>query len=470
VLGLEDGANLGRNLIVPAQDAGRERRPGVSPVGTYPNCQHAGVIVVDRRPSVRSQSPVGRRAYLAAADKNKAFNAIAQIFGERMGPQMMTMLRQLAEQGFPAVEASARKAGDVMSAETVAALNKAEKAIQEFKNRITVAVGNIIVNFRTEEGMKLLLYRFLEIASAFGGKIIDALWQADAMIGSVLKGAFIGVVHVFQDTLVEAVERAAKALNKVLPKRMELHIADLDKFKSDGEYVGSSISRAIAETKPTKFSEEFSDYWKKLGDAQQLLVNQVNKIDLGKPAKQLTDAGKDMQASADATASAITTAAEKVKKILMPKEATLDAGAMKLVGGMRTYFSPIDQMREEQMQVSSAKKDTQDEINALNKMVSQYRSSGSTEGRFELPALLARIKALEGRQSHLKDYVFNPNYADSAGQGIMAAQVATIGDPLKLQNKQTDALTKVANGVTDLNERLRVAGLSTTPTTSPSHG
>jgi hypothetical protein len=409
------------------------------------------------------------QAYARATDKNLAYNAVVQIFGERQGPQMMAMLNELATKGFPALESAARKSGEVMSAETVAALNKAERAIDAFRQRITIAVGNIIVNFRTEEGMKLLLYRFLELAGAFGGKIADAIFQGVDLVGSVLKGAFVGVAHVFQDTIVNAVERAAAALNKILPKKLEINIANLDQFKSDGKYVADSIADAIAKTKPTNFSAEFSGYWKKLGDQQQSLVNQINKVDLGKPAAQLRDAGKLLQASAVAAdqalkdgAGALAGAASKLVSAF-DGISKISKGAMQQLGGLAHYTNPEDQRRYENMMIASARKDTQDQIDSLKKTVDQYKGSGDTAGIYEVPTLLAQIKALEDRQKHLRDYVFNPNYSDKAGAGIFASQVATIGDPLKLQKTQTDVTQNIAKGIAELNQRLHAAGLETTP-------
>ncbi len=414
------------------------------------------------------------RAYASAADKNKALNAITQIFGERIGPQLMTTLKELSERGFPALEREARKAGDVMSANTIAALHKAEEAIAEFKNRITVSVGNIIVNFRTEEGMKLLLYRFLEVAGRFGGKIADAIFQATDLVGAVLKGSFIAAAKGLQDGLISAVEKVLPIINRILKYgtfgQIQIDTKSLDKLKSDGEGFADSINRAVSQLKDTNFAGQFGDYWKNLADQQQLLVDQIDKIDLGKPAKQLTDAGKDLQASAEATAGAITDAAKKVKEILVPQTATVDSGAMKLIGGMRRYFNPLDQMRYESELTDSAKRQNQEEIDTLKKQIAQFKASGDTAGSYEIPALQERIKALEKRSAHIRDYVFNPNYSDAAGQGIFSSQVATIGDPLKLQHKQTDVLTKVASGVQDLNDRLRVAGLTKNPQTVTNNG
>lgn len=138
-----------------------------------------------------------------------------------------------------------------------------------------------------------------------------------------------------------------------------------------------------------------------------------------------------------------------------------DLGVAKAIGGFQTYYDPAKQQEYEKMLLQSASRDIQEEIDTLQKQVDTYKMSGAGIGKFELPALQSRIQALRGRQSKVSDYVFNPNYQDKAGQGIFASQVSTIGDPLKLQTKQTDVLTEVSKGVGELNTRLRVAGFGT---------
>ncbi len=138
-----------------------------------------------------------------------------------------------------------------------------------------------------------------------------------------------------------------------------------------------------------------------------------------------------------------------------------DLGVAKAIGGIKISPDAGRQYDYDQALLASAGRDTQREIDTLQKQIDTYQSGGAGIGKFELPSLQGRLKALQGRQSHLQDYVFNPRYSDSAGQGLFASQVSTIGDPLKLQSQQTDVLKTVSKGIADINERLFNAGFGT---------
>lgn len=227
-----------------------------------------------------------------AADQGQALHAISKIFGEDTGPKMAGALRDLAQNGLPAVIEQAREAGRVMEHNTIEGLDRAADAIDDWKRRITVAVGNIIVNFRTEEGLKALGFGLLEVAARFGGKIVDALSQANDLIGAVFRGTFTGLANIFRDQLVTAAENVARALNAVLPERFEINIAGLEEFRSSGDYVGASIHQAIAKTKPTAFSEEWGDFWKEMRMEAQAAADALNEVDFKPQAKALVDSGQ----------------------------------------------------------------------------------------------------------------------------------------------------------------------------------
>lgn len=256
------------------------------------------------------------KAYERSTDKNKAYNAVAGIFGEKVGPKMMEVLGVLANQSFPSLEASAKKAGDVMSAETIVALDKAGDAIEAFKQRITIAVGKIIVNFRTEEGLKLMGLQMMKAAGLFGAKIVDALVEGAAFAWSAFKGTFTGLGNLLRDKLLDANIAAVKAINKILPDRFQISIAGFEELKSSGEYVAASITRAIAETKPSTFAKDVTEYWDSAIKKQQGVVDSLNRVDLGKDAQKLTDAGKAITESGIAAGAAIADGGKKAAESL----------------------------------------------------------------------------------------------------------------------------------------------------------
>lgn len=143
------------------------------------------------------------------------------------------------------------------------------------------------------------------------------------------------------------------------------------------------------------------------------------------------------------------------------EEVTGSLGVAKSIGGYQTYNNVSDQKAYEQGLISSAKREIANEIDSIQRQIDELTRGGSTLGKYEIPGLQDRIKALQGRSQHVQDFVFNPNYKDAAGQGLFAQQVASIGDPLKLQTQQVDITKQISTGITDINNRLRVAGFGT---------
>lgn len=107
------------------------------------------------------------RAQANATDQTKAFSAAGQILGSRGLPQLLSSLRNLADNGYGNVAAAAKNAGRVMSEETIEMLDKAKKQIDNFKattlpiatgtaigwlqgmmDRIGAGVGNIVNDFQ----------------------------------------------------------------------------------------------------------------------------------------------------------------------------------------------------------------------------------------------------------------------------------------------------------------------------------
>jgi hypothetical protein len=285
-----------------------------------------------------------------AADKNVAYNAVADLFGGKIGPKLMASLTELGTMGLPRVTAEAKALGQVMSAETIAALDKAGDAIDDFKKAATVKVGNIMINFRTTEGLVLMGYQLLSVAAGFGGKILDVIAQANDMLKAVLKGTLIGLGKTFLDSFIESIKQIGAAINVILPKKYELNVAGLDKFKSDGEGVVDSIARAISETEPTTFQKDFEAFYDQLAKEQQHVVDNLNRVDFAKPAGDLKKAGNDFVNSGNKAADAMTGAAEKIKsaaEILAEKTA---AAAAKFAGVFKTTGRDDSDLSDRELQ------------------------------------------------------------------------------------------------------------------------
>ena len=226
-----------------------------------------------------------------AKDQSAAFSAVSDILGAKVGPKLMGSLRELGETGLPGVTDAAKKAGQVMSAETIVALDEAGDAIDDFKRKATVWAGEIIVNFRTEDGLKLLGLQLMAVLGRFGGGILDAITEAGGMIWAVFKGAFFGVTNYLQDGLVEVVQGIAGMINKILPAKFEINVGNLEEFKSSGKGIADEITEAIARTSPSTFKKDFGDSWDAAITKQKSVVDALNKVDFKEGTDKLTNAG-----------------------------------------------------------------------------------------------------------------------------------------------------------------------------------
>lgn len=226
------------------------------------------------------------KAAANSKDQGQAFNAVADIFGAKVGPKMTTLLKEAAR-GMGTLTEEAKANGLVMETSTIAALDKAGDSIEAFKKRVTIAIGNIIVNFRTKEGLTLLLLQFLKIAGQFGARIVDAITDANKFAFAAFRGVFQSVVNFFRDGMLNGITDAASLLNKILPDKFQIDASGLQKLKSTGESIGDLIARAISETSPSKFTEEVGGFWDSQIKDQQKIVDALNNGEFKEAIKDL---------------------------------------------------------------------------------------------------------------------------------------------------------------------------------------
>lgn len=87
------------------------------------------------------------KAQANATDKAAAYNAVSRILGEKAGPALQEVLKELAgPQGYGGLEAAAERAGQVMSEETVAKMDASADKIVLFKNKMTILTAEILTN------------------------------------------------------------------------------------------------------------------------------------------------------------------------------------------------------------------------------------------------------------------------------------------------------------------------------------
>jgi len=165
-------------------------------------------------------SPEQKMEALGVAFKNagegaEAFNDLSTVLGDKVAPKVLDVLDQLATQGFPSLMESARQAGQVMNEETIAALAKAGDEIDLFKNRITVSLGNILVDFKTSTGMdKLGAQLSLQFAKA-GEFLLELLLKGFMYIGAYTAATLEWAGRGLYDIILSAVEALIDVINKI---------------------------------------------------------------------------------------------------------------------------------------------------------------------------------------------------------------------------------------------------------------
>ena len=87
------------------------------------------------------------RAVLQATDKTQAYSDASHILGTRNLPTLLGALKDLAEQGWDKVTEAQKKAGLVMTDDTIERLEAAKKSIERFKQSVTIGVGESIAYF-----------------------------------------------------------------------------------------------------------------------------------------------------------------------------------------------------------------------------------------------------------------------------------------------------------------------------------
>jgi hypothetical protein len=123
--------------------------------------------------SVQRRMQVIGAAIDGAKDKTEAFAAAGDILGSKNLPTLLNALRQLGAEGYDKLAENAEKAGRVMSDDTIDRLDNAQKAIQKFKQSITIGVGESIAaidRFRENAASNKNLVAFAAIAAAVTGR------------------------------------------------------------------------------------------------------------------------------------------------------------------------------------------------------------------------------------------------------------------------------------------------------------
>jgi hypothetical protein len=411
-----------------------------------------------------------------ASNQAAAYNDVVQIFGARVGPGLMASLEDLAEKGLPGVTAAAEKAGQVMDDKTIVALADASEKIDAFKKRMTVAIGNILVDFRSGPGLEALGARLLQYAAAFGGKIVDALAQADQLIIAVIGGGLRGVANDFRNVMLTGIDYIGQGLTKMISAwatgvnavfgkvagdlanalankvNLQIHVAtaDIDKLKTTGDGIADSISTAIAQTQPTDFSDSWSEYWKQMADQFQASANILDKSEFAKGIKMLQDAGKPVRQDIQLAANDIVAAGKKAGEAISQAVEGVAAGSR----GGASFNSASDSALQKIMQDDRSK--IVDLTNAMN------------QNQFLKLANEGEIARLQDEINNAQSQITSRNairngYAQGGIQG--AYNAAPNIDPIEVDKlvdqfaKNQTAAQKSQNSLDGISRQLASAGI-----------
>lgn len=110
-----------------------------------------------------------------AKDQQGAFTAAQEIFGTRVAPRMMEVFRRLAKDGYGKMAEEIEQTYGIMDAQTQKTLDSAADAIEAFKNKITIKVGEIISGKGSHAAIKALGVQLLIQVSNFKESMLNAI-------------------------------------------------------------------------------------------------------------------------------------------------------------------------------------------------------------------------------------------------------------------------------------------------------
>lgn len=188
-----------------------------------------------------------------ATDKAAAYNAVSRILGEKAGPALQEVLQNLAgPQGYGGLEAAAKRAGEVMSKETIAKMDAAADKIESFKRQMTVLAAEVLAKVISPFQMLgnglgfigdmvgVAASNALSFGQALGSVIsavvapaikqFNALGFAIKAAGQVAKRDFAGA----KESLIATKEAAGDSVDAIKAIPDEIGAA-FNRLKSDGE-------------------------------------------------------------------------------------------------------------------------------------------------------------------------------------------------------------------------------------------
>lgn len=131
------------------------------------------------------------KAVEKAENKGRAFHDVAVILGERAGPQLKEVLREVAEKGLDPLADALLKTGQIMSNDTAQSLDKLEDMLQRAKDQMIIVTGNMLnafipTNKEAKNAVNELVDKGVVMLATALGVVVIALKQAVAFINFLI--------------------------------------------------------------------------------------------------------------------------------------------------------------------------------------------------------------------------------------------------------------------------------------------
>jgi len=243
-------------------------------------------IVAFKKLAVEEKMEAIAKAQSNATDKAAAYNAVSRILGEKAGPALQEVLQNLAgPQGYGGLEAAAKRAGEVMSKETIQKMDDAADKIESFKRRMTVMAAEVLTKVVPALGIFSNGLGFIGDIAGISAANFLAFGRT---IGTVLKAVVAPAISQME-ALGLAIKAAGQAASRDFNGAKESIKAAKDQVK---ETIGAikDIPEKIGDAF-NQLAEDQKSAWEVLGQSIDERASTIteNLEDITGAAKEATD-------------------------------------------------------------------------------------------------------------------------------------------------------------------------------------
>jgi hypothetical protein len=249
-----------------------EARLGVGSAASAYRDLGLSVAEIDSLPVERRLEKIGE-AIERSTDKTKAFSDAGAILGTRNLPTLLGALKNISAEGYDKLSDAAKKAGMVMSDETINRLDAASKTLEKFKKAAVIATGEAVGDLINSDpnaltdvikGAGKAAEKFAEFGRGLGYAAAAAVYGRDAL-EEYGKTQADEAAAAAKRAAKEKQDAAAKAAETAARTAKELKLID-DRRNAELELTRVLLTRQSVETNQTL---DPADRQKRLNDLLQ---------------------------------------------------------------------------------------------------------------------------------------------------------------------------------------------------------